>query len=145
VFDRRGYKADEYISALDGTVGEELLKNHKSYVKSVLNLRQKCHIKGIAHITGGGLPDNLVRILPTDCCAEIQKGTWEMPPIFPFLQETGGVEETEMYHVFNMGIGLILVLPPDQVGMAVDVLKAMGESPFRIGEISHGERKVRIV
>ncbi len=145
VFDRRGYKADEYISALDGTIGEELLKNHKSYVKSVLNLRQKCNIKGIAHITGGGLPDNLVRILPTDCCAEIQKGTWEMPPIFPFLQETGGVEETEMYHVFNMGIGLILVLPPDQVGMAVDVLKAMGESPFRIGEISHGERKVRIV
>ncbi|MFB3042588.1 MAG: phosphoribosylformylglycinamidine cyclo-ligase [Candidatus Poribacteria bacterium] len=145
VFDRRGYKADDYISALDGTIGEELLKNHKSYVKSVLNLRQKCNIKGIAHITGGGLPDNLVRILPTDCCAEIQKGTWEMPPIFPFLQETGGVEEAEMYHVFNMGIGLILVLPPDQVGMAVYVLKAMGESPFRIGEISHGERKVRIV
>ncbi len=145
VFDRGGYDAEEHIPALDGTIGEELLKNHKSYVKSVLNLRQKCNIKGIAHITGGGLPDNLVRILPTDCCAEIQKGTWEMPPIFPFLQETGGVEETEMYHVFNMGIGLILVLLPDQVGMAVDVLKAMGESPFRIGEISHGERKVRIV
>ena len=145
VFNRGGYKADDYIPALDGTIGEDLLKNHKSYVKSVLDLRQKCNIKGIAHITGGGLPDNLIRILPTDCCAEIQKGTWEVPPIFPFLQETGGVEETEMYHVFNMGIGLILVLPPDQVGMVFDVLKVMGESPFRIGEIRHGERQVQIV
>ncbi len=145
VFDTCRYPVDEYIPELGLTIGEELLKTHKSYVRTVLNLRKSCELKGIAHITGGGLPDNVVRILPLNCCAVIRKGAWEMPPIFPFLQKKGNVAEGEMYRVFNMGIGLVLVISPDRLDTAVDVLKGAGETPLLIGEIVSGERGVRIV
>jgi len=114
-------------------------------VKSVLALRECCDIKGIAHITGGGLSDNIVRILPPNRCAEVRKGTWEIPPIFPFLQEKGGVDEAEMYHVFNMGVGLVLVLPPNQIDVAIASLRESDESPFLIGQIIHGEKCVQII
>ncbi len=145
VFEVCGYEFDQYVPELDTTIGSELLAYHKSYVKSVLVLREHCDIKGIAHITGGGLSDNIIRVLPPDCCAEIRKGTWEIPPIFPFLQDKGGVDEAEMYHVFNMGVGMVLVLPPNQIDMAIALLRASGESPFLIGEISHGEKSVQII
>ena len=138
------YNPTDYIAEFEMTLGEELLKNHKSYVSAILNLREHCNIKGMAHITGGGLPGNLVRILPSNCSAIIRKGTWEIPPIFGFLREKGHVASDEMYRVFNMGIGLVLVVSPDQVEAAVDVLTAFGESPFHIGEILGGERQVRL-
>lgn len=139
------YAVDQYIPELGVTLGEELLKHHKSYVKPVLNLRKKCDVKGIAHITGGGLSDNITRILPQNCRAEIRKESWEIPPIFPFLQKCGDVEEAEMYHVFNMGIGLVLVIPPNQVDTAIAALKDMNESAFLIGKIVQEERGVQIV
>ena len=139
------YAVDRYIPELGVTLGEELLKHHKSYVKPVLNLRKKCDVKGIAHITGGGLSDNITRILPQNCRAEIRKESWEIPPIFPFLQKCGDVEEAEMYHVFNMGIGLVLVIPPNQVDTAIAALKDMNESAFLIGKIVQEERGVQIV
>lgn len=145
LFNVCGYAVDQYIPELGVAIGEELLKHHKSYVKPVLNLRKKFNVKGIAHITGGGLSDNIARIVPQNCRVEIRKGSWEIPPIFPFLQECGGVEDAEMYHVFNMGIGLVLVIPPDQVDTAVAALKAMRESPFLIGKILHGGKEVHIV
>ena len=145
VFDVCDYEVDQYIPELGTTIGSELLACHKSYVKSVLALREHCDIKGIAHITGGGLSDNIIRILPPNCCAEVRKGTWEIPPVFPFLQEKGGVNETEMYHVFNMGVGLVLVLPPNQIDMAIVSLRESGESPSLIGEIIHGEKCVQII
>ena len=145
VFEVCNYEIDRYIPEFDATIGSELLAHHKSYVKSVLALRDRCDIKGIAHITGGGLSDNIIRILPPNCCAEVRKGTWEMPPIFPFLQEKGGVDEAEMYHVFNMGVGLVLVLPPNQIDAAIASLREAGESPSLIGEIIHGEKCVQIV
>ena len=145
VFGVCGYKVDQYIPELDTTIGAEMLAYHKSYVKSVLALREYCDIKGIAHITGGGLSDNIIRILPSNCCAEIRKGTWEIPPIFPFLQDKGGVDEAEMYRVFNMGVGMVLVLPPNQIDMAIAWLRASGESPFLIGEIIQGEKNVQII
>lgn len=144
VFDVCGYGVDQYVPELGRTIGTELLAHHKSYVKSVLALRECCDVKGIAHITGGGLADNIVRILPPDCCAEIRKGTWEIPAIFPFLQEKGGVDEAEMYHIFNMGVGMVLVLPPSQIDTAIAALRQSGESPFLIGEISRGEQCVRV-
>ena len=145
VFDVCGYEVDQYIPEISTTIGSELLAYHKSYVKSVLALRERCDIKGIAHITGGGLSDNIVRILPPNCCAEVRKGTWEIPPIFPFLQEKGGVDEAEMYHVFNMGIGMVLVLPLNQIDTAISSLQESGESPSLIGEIIHGDKEVQIV
>lgn len=140
-----GYNPAEYIADFGITLGEELLKNHKSYVSAILNLRKHCDIKGIAHITGGGLPGNLVRILPSNCSAIIRKGTWEISPIFGLLQNKGHVESDEMYRVFNMGIGLVLAVSKDQVETAVDVLTASGESPYRIGEIVDGKGQVQLV
>ena len=145
VFEVCGYEIDRYIPELGTTIGSELLACHKSYVKSVLALQERCDIKGIAHITGGGLSDNIIRILPPNCCAEVRKGTWEMPPVFPFLQEKGGVDEAEMYHVFNMGVGLVLVLPPNQIDVAIASLRELGESPSLIGEVIHGEKCVEII
>lgn len=139
------YNPADYIPDFGMTLGEELLKNHKSYVRPILNLREHCGIKGMAHITGGGLPGNLVRILPSNCSAIVHKGRWAIPPIFGFLQERGGVESDEMYRVFNMGIGLVLVVSRDQVEAAVDVLTASGESPLCIGEIVDGMKQVQIV
>jgi phosphoribosylformylglycinamidine cyclo-ligase len=145
VFEVCGYEVDRYTPELGTTIGSELLAYHKSYVKSVLALRERCDIKGIAHITGGGLSDNIIRILPPNCCAEVRKGTWEIPPVFPFLQEKGGVDEAEMYHVFNMGVGMVIVLPPSQIDTAIASLRELGESPSLIGEIIHGEKCVRII
>ncbi len=145
VFEVCGYEVNQYVPELGKTVAAELLAQHKSYVKSVLALREHCDIKGIAHITGGGLSDNIIRILPPHCCAKIQRGSWEIPPIFSFLQERGSVDEAEMYHVFNMGIGMVLVLPPNQIEAAIAALQASGESPSLIGEINHDEKGVRII
>jgi len=145
VFEVCDYKVDQYIPELGTTIDSELLACHKSYVKSVLALSECCDIKGIAHITGGGLSDNIIRILPPNCCAGVRRGTWDIPPVFPFLQEKGGVDEAEMYHVFNMGVGLVLVLPSNQIDIAIVSLRGSGESPSLIGEIIHGEKCVEII
>ena len=143
VFDRCGYDVDTYLPELSATLGDALLATHKSYVKSILELREVCEIKGISHITGGGLPANVLRILPDGCVADIRKGTWEIPPIFPFLQEKGNVEEAEMYRVFNMGIGMVVILAPDAVDAALASLNASGESTYLIGEVVAGEKGVQ--
>ena len=111
----------------------------------MLALREVCRIKGLAHITGGGLPANVLRILPEGCIAHIRKGTWEIPSIFSFLQAKGDVEEEEMYRVFNMGVGMVVVLSPDDVDAALSSLSASGESAYLIGEVVAGERGVQVV
>lgn len=145
VFDRGNYALDTYFSELSATLGEELLKPHKSYVTTILELRKVCDVKGLAHITGGGLPANVLRILPDGCTARIRKGTWDMPPIFPFLQQKGDVAEEEMYRVFNMGIGMVIALAPDAIDAAVASLNASGESVYPLGEVLAGEKEVRLV
>lgn len=145
VFERCDYDVDTYLPELSETVGDALLASHKSYVKSILALREVCEIKGLAHITGGGLPANVLRILPDECVAHIRKGTWEIPPIFSFLQAKGDVEEEEMYRVFNMGIGMVVVLSPDDVDAALSSLSASGEFTYLIGEVVAGERGVQVV
>ena len=143
LFERCNYDVDTYLPELSATIGDALLASHKSYVTSVLALREVCEIKGLAHITGGGLPANVLRILPDGCVADIQKGTWEIPSIFPFLQAKGDVEDEEMYKVFNMGIGMVVVLSPDDVDSALSFLNASGESTYLIGEVVAGEKGVR--
>ena len=145
LFDTCKYSINDKIPGLGLTVGEELLKNHKSYVKPILNLRRHCTIKGLAHITGGGLPGNLIRILTANCRAEIRKDSWDIPQIFTFLQEAGNVASDEMYRVFNMGIGLVLVVSREQIERAIEMLTASGEVCYRLGEIVGGEKGVRII
>ena len=144
LFDRCKYNVGTYLPELGATVGEELLKPHKSYVKSILKLRDVCDAKGIAHITGGGLPANVKRILPIGCRALVEKDSWEVPPIFGILQREGDVAEAEMYRVFNMGIGIVLVLAPDAVSTALESLKTSEESAHLIGEIVDGEKGVTL-
>ncbi len=143
LFDRCNYSVDTYLPELSITVGEALLASHKSYVKSILSLRKVCDIKGLAHITGGGLPGNVVRILPDGCTAYIRDGAWEILPIFPLLQAKGDVEEAEMYRVFNMGIGMVVIVAPDAVDAALASLTASGESTYQIGEVIAGEKAVQ--
>ena len=143
LFDRCDYDVDTYLPELSATVGEALLACHKSYVDSILSLRNVCDIKGLAHITGGGLPANIARILPDGCTAYIRNGTWEILPIFSFLQAKGDVETAEMYRVFNMGIGMVVILAPDAVDVALASLEASGESIYRMGEVIAGEKGVQ--
>ncbi|MEC8893966.1 MAG: phosphoribosylformylglycinamidine cyclo-ligase [Candidatus Poribacteria bacterium] len=145
VFEHCGYEVDRHIPELGTTIGDELLRNHKSYVKAVLDLRKHCEVKGLAHITGGGLPDNLIRILPKNCQAVIRTNSWCVPPIFSFLQVEGNVSQEEMFRVFNMGIGLVIVVPRDHVDGAMVFLEDFGETPFLIGEIVSGEHRIEII
>ena len=135
---------DHQVPELGRTIGEELLRVHRCYAPSALPLLDKLHVKGMAHITGGGLPDNLIRCLPEGCRAVAERKRWEVPPIFKLIQQLGRIADQEMIHVFNMGVGLVLVLDPADVPAASAHLSAAGESVFPIGHIEPGDRSVVI-
>ena len=127
LFDRLGLRVDSVVEALDCTVGEELLRTHRSYQSAVRPVIETGCVKGIAHITGGGLTDNLPRILPDGCAAIIDPERWEALPIFDFLRERGEVPEADMYRTFNMGIGLVVVCGRDDAHRVVTKLITCGE------------------
>jgi phosphoribosylformylglycinamidine cyclo-ligase len=141
-FDRLGYSADDVIPELGSSVAQALLAPHKSYYRVVSPLLDSGLIKGMAHITGGGITDNLPRILPAGVAARIRRGAWPALPIFTFIQEKGRVEEREMYRTFNMGIGLILAVAPGDVTAVKQHFVQLGEPCFEIGSIVAGERTV---
>ncbi|MCC7546248.1 MAG: phosphoribosylformylglycinamidine cyclo-ligase [Burkholderiales bacterium] len=116
-------------------LGEVILAPTRIYVKPVLELLRTVPVKGIAHITGGGLLENLPRILRDELAAELVRASWQRPPLFDWLQQAGGVDETEMHRVFNCGIGMVLVVDPAQEAAALRTLAAAGESAWRIGSI----------
>jgi len=117
------------------TLGEVLLEPTRIYVKPVLALLAEIEVKGMAHITGGGLTENTHRMFPHDLAARIDRTSWPRPPIFDWLQRTGNVVTDEMHRVFNCGIGMILVVSPTQVEAALERLAAAGESAYRIGSV----------
>ena len=120
-------------------LGEALLTPTLIYVKSIQNLIKDFNIKGIAHITGGGLLENLPRVLPRHCKAIIDRDSWEKPAIFEMLREGGNIPEEEMYRTFNYGIGMTLIVPPSEVEDIIGRLSGLGERAFLIGEIAHSE------
>ena len=120
---------------LTQTLGEELLTPTRIYVKTVLNLMRDFTIKGVAHITGGGLLENLPRVLPQKCKAIINRNSWDKPVIFEMLREGGNIPEEEMYRTFNYGIGMAIVVPEQEVEDIVGRLAGLGETAFIIGEI----------
>ncbi len=130
---------DTHVPELGKTLGEELLTPTKIYAETIQSVIRDLPVKGMAHITGGGIPDNIIRIIPNACQVQIQKGSWETPPIFTFLKEGGNIAENEMMRTFNNGIGLIMVVPEDSVQEVLERLNAMNEKAFAIGEIA--ERK----
>jgi phosphoribosylformylglycinamidine cyclo-ligase len=138
---------NDTIDELDGQqIGDALLEPTRIYVKPVIKLLSKYKVKKVvhamAHITGGGLVGNLPRVLPKNCNAAIKKSNWTVPPIFPFLQNAGPVEEEEMFRVFNMGIGFVLVVAPDFANSIAAKLKKYGEKVYKIGTITAGSGKV---
>lgn len=137
-----GYAVSDELPRLGCTVGEELLKPHRSYAAVVERLNQAGAIKGAAHITGGGIPGNLPRILPKGLEAHVEAGSWPEPPIFPLLREIGRVPEEEMRRTFNLGIGMALVVSPKKLDKAAAILKQARETFYRIGWIARGRRGV---
>lgn len=134
-FEELGRSIDDYIEALDCTLGEELLRPTRIYVESVLNTLRNYKINGIIHNTGGGFIDNVPRVLPAGCKAVIDAQSWPVPKIFTFLQENGNVPTAEMYRTFNMGIGMIVIVDNEIVEDVQQQFKALGESPYVIGEV----------
>ncbi len=125
--------------ALGTTLGEELLKPTKIYVQSILKLKNQVEIKGISHITGGGFIENIPRMIPQGLGVEINEGSWEVAPIFKLLQEKGGVSTKNMYNTFNMGIGMVLALDPENEAVALKALEELGEKAYVIGRVVNGE------
>jgi len=141
-FEKAGLKPDVFVEPLGKSIGEALLEVHRSYLEPINNLMNNFDIAGMAHITGGGIAGNLVRILPEGIQAVINKGTWNILPIFDWLQKNGPVDESEMYRAFNMGIGYIIVVSSEISDVVIGNLKKSGEKPYIIGKIVDGERKV---
>lgn len=138
-FDVCGMTPSDKLPGTNQTIGSALLTVHKSFLKPVSRLLDnKIKINGMAHITGGGFPDNIPRVLPKSVYAEIDRTTWEPPTIFKFIERQGKVDHDEMYRVFNMGIGYVVILPKNQLEKATNILKAQHQPYSVIGVIRKG-------
>ncbi len=148
-FEQMGLKPDSYLSELRNTIGRELLKVHVSYGPLIQELLRKFDarsvIKGLAHITGGGFVDNIPRVLPKGCDVVIRKGTWKVLPIFQLIQAKGGVPEAELYQVFNMGIGMVVLTAAAQADQVLRAIRAHRQPAWLIGQVAKGRGVVRVV
>ena len=145
ILERKQLPLDTYIDELGRTIGEEVLEPTKLYVKQILPLVEAGYLKGMAHITGGSFYDNIPRILPRGMAVTINSNAWPVLPIFKLLQRWGNVEPKEMYHTFNMGIGMVLVVKPEVVESIVALLHEQGEVVYSIGIVTEGDGEVTIV
>lgn len=141
-FEKAGYKPEQYVNALKEKAGAALMKTHRSYLHVIQKLAANDLVAGMAHITGGGITENLPRILPKSISAVVELGSWPVLPVFEHLRELGAVEQDEMLRTFNMGIGLIAVVPADKFKRAKGLLERAGEKFYVIGRTVKGERKV---
>jgi phosphoribosylformylglycinamidine cyclo-ligase len=142
-FDFKKMNAGSTISELGTTLGNELLKPTKIYVKAVMALKNKITVKGMAHITGGGIPGNVPRMLPKGISAHIETGSWPVPKIFSLLREAGKVPEDDMRRTFNMGIGYVIVVPKTRAGETLSLLHTSGYKAYIIGKTGKGGYGVR--
>ncbi len=139
LFDVARFGSDTFVAELGTTVGEALLAPHRSYLSLVAPLLERGFVKGLAHITGGGITENLPRTLPAGCAAEVDLRTWTVPPIFTLVQERGHVSGEEMFRTFNMGTGLVAVCAPSDVEQVLRTLVRAGEpGAWRLGEVVAG-------
>jgi phosphoribosylformylglycinamidine cyclo-ligase len=141
-FEVAGFAVDEYLDEAEGTAGAALLRPHVSYLRTLEGLLDAGKIKGLAHITGGGLLENIPRILPAGTDAKIKLGSWPVLPVFQLLQRIGSVEEPEMYRTFNMGVGMVIICAERDAASIKSHIEAAGESCYAIGEIVAGDRRV---
>ena len=142
LFDVARYTHDQYVNEIKDKVGAALMRGHRSYLSPIRKLIQAEVVSGFAHVTGGGLTDNVPRVLPRGLCAHVELASWEPPPIFAHLQALGNVHRDEMLRTFNMGIGMVAVVPPELLAKAKQTLNRMNERHCVIGRVAKGERKV---
>ena len=146
VFDVENTDLKAPVAELGGkSLGETLLAPTKIYVKSVLALLEKVQVKGISHITGGGFYENIPRSIPDGLCARVERSSVKVLPIFNYLAKVGNVTERDMFNTFNMGVGMSIVVPSQQVDLALEILKANGEDAYVIGKIVKGDDKIEII
>ncbi len=144
LFEKAGYGVDDVLSELGGApLGQVLLTPTRIYAKTVLALMKKFDIRGMAHITGGGITENTPRMLPKGAQALIRKGTWDLHPVFGLIRKKAGVDDDEMYRDFNMGLGMILAVPKKQAAGVMKLAAKLGEKAFLIGEIVKGKQIVK--
>lgn len=143
LFERLGLGVDDPFPGLEASVADVLLRVHKSYLSALREPLDWGWVKALAHITGGGLVDNVPRVLPEGCAVVIRTGSWEVPPEFRVLQAAGGVPEEEMRRVFNLGIGMVVIAGAERVEDLLRYWAARGEKAWVLGEVVAGERAVR--
>lgn len=144
-FEKMNWTVDQKIVELGCPVGEALLKPHTCYSNAILKVYEKVKIHAISHITGGGFSGNIPRVLPKGCKARIRKSAWSVLPIFKLIQKFGNVSEEDMYHTFNMGIGIVIILSSKDLGQAQKLFKKEGFEGKVIGEIVKGNTSVEMV
>jgi len=143
LFDVAGYDVKSVVPEIGTTVGDALLAPHRSYLRAMRPLVSEGLIKGMAHITGGGITENLPRMLPLGCSARVERGAWSVPALFTLLQKHGAIGTDEMFRTFNMGIGLIAICAASAANAVMDSLERSGEAPVRIGQVISGDRDVQ--
>jgi len=143
-FEVAGYNVNTQLEPVGATVGETLLQQHKSYLRQLEGLLDSGTIKGLAHITGGGLTDNIPRILPEGTAVQIDKDSWPVLRIFTLMQEIGNVAESEMYRTFNMGIGMVIACAEADAGSIKTHFSEQGERCYEIGRVIEGRQEVTI-
>ena len=141
LFERGFLQPDSYLEAMGASLGTLLMEPTRIYVKPILEILKTIQVKGIAHITGGGLTENVPRVLPEDVDAKIDTLSFPKPPIFDFIQKIGSIEEEEMYRVFNMGIGMVLIVSKEDAPGVLEICNTMGEKAFSIGTVVSGTKK----
>jgi phosphoribosylformylglycinamidine cyclo-ligase len=145
LFEIAGYEANSQVDELGCTVAEELLKPHRSYLGALEGLLESGDVKGLAHITGGGLLENIPRILPALTAVEIEVGSWPVLPVFDALARIGNVSEREMFRTFNMGIGMVVIAGGEGAARVRRHLDELNESHYDIGRVVEGNQTVSIV
>jgi phosphoribosylformylglycinamidine cyclo-ligase len=146
IFDKCGFGPQDIFPGTKATVSQLLLAVHRSFLKPVTALMDaKIPINGMAHITGGGFYDNIPRVLPDNCNAEIDRASWTVPPIFTFIEHEGKVDHDEMYRVFNMGIGYVIIVTPSKAEATMKILKNLRQQPTIIGKITKGRKITKCI
>ena len=145
LFEDNDYKVDQYVPELGTTLGDVLLATHRCYLKPVMAVLEEFDVRGIAHLTGGGFYNNIPRILPLDCLVSVERRYWGVPPIFTLLQEKADIDPAEMHRTFNMGIGMVLIVPNHNGPEIVSRLEELGETASIIGGVHKGGREVNVI
>ncbi len=143
LLEQAGLDLDAVVAPLDRPLGEELLEPTRIYVKPLLALIEACDVAALAHITGGGLIENIPRVLPDGCAARVRRGSWTEPPVFELLRRTGDLSEPEMIRTFNCGVGMVVVLPEDQLDRAAAVLAGHGVTSWPLGDVVEADDPAR--